>query len=76
MSCETQFMNPSATKTLSELKHKLAEKDSVIGQLRKRLRSEERCQTIASHRDASDAVVDLCENHFQCAVCNELVPML
>ena len=73
MSCETQFMSPSANKTLTELKTKLAEKDSVIGQLRKRLRTEERSQTVTSNRDACDAVIELCETHFQCAVCNELL---
>ena len=73
MSCETQFMSPSANKTLTDLKNKLAEKDSLIGQLRKRLRSEERSQTVTSNRDACDAVVELCETHFQCAVCNELL---
>jgi hypothetical protein len=26
-----------------------------------------------SQRDAGDAVVDLCETHFQCAVCNDLL---
>jgi len=73
MSCETQFMNPSTSKTLTDLKSKLAEKETVISQLRKRLRSEDRANTISSQRDACDAVVDLCENHFQCAVCNELL---
>ena len=74
MSCETQFMSPSMTKTLSDLKSKLAEKESAIGQLRKRLRSEEhRSQNQTLQRDAGEAVVDLCEAHFQCAVCNELL---
>ena len=41
MSCETQFMNPSMTKTLSDLKTKLSEKETQIVQLRKRLRTEE-----------------------------------
>ena len=66
-------MNPSTSKALTDLKSKLAEKETVISQLKKRLRSEDRSNTILSQRDACDAVVDLCENHFQCAVCNELL---
>ena len=41
MSCETQFVSPTMSKTLSDLKGKLSEKDVQIGQLRKRLRIEE-----------------------------------
>ena len=41
MSCETQFVSPTMSKTLSDLKNKLSEKDIQIGQLRKRLRIEE-----------------------------------
>jgi predicted RNase H-like nuclease (RuvC/YqgF family) len=74
MSCETQFMSPSMTKTLTDLKNKLSERETQIGQLRKRLRSEEhRSQNQTLQRDAGEAVVELCEAHFQCAVCNELL---
>ena len=41
MSSETQFISPTMSKTLSDLKSILTEKDILIGQLKKRLRIEE-----------------------------------
>ena len=41
MSSETQFISPTMSKTLSDLKSILIEKDILIGQLKKRLRIEE-----------------------------------
>lgn len=74
MSYETQYMNPQGNnESVGSLKRQLTEKDTQIGQLKKRLKREDiENSSDKSKKEQNEVVIDLLESHFQCAVCSEL----